>query len=125
MSDDDRFAQRREHRQRLQRHRDQRRHPVTQILKGAASGSLPTQGELDALALSPAARRTVRDVASAIHAHKLAGENQHAQELADQHAGEIIAALPEEQRDPDYTRAPEPDTFNYDPKALAAGVTRW
>ncbi|MEX2106546.1 MAG: hypothetical protein WD810_06570 [Solirubrobacterales bacterium] len=100
-----------------------RRHPISATLQAAAAGHSPTERELDALALTPAARRRVADAAKAAAATHSDGEFQAARRGAEEAAHGIVSALPSDQRDADYLRPPEPDIT--DPAALAEQVSGW
>jgi hypothetical protein len=101
-----------------------RKHPVFQTLRdAAASGSAPTQRELDQLDLPPAARKSVGEAAKRVASVKLTGENAEARSTAEASAEYIIDRLAPEHQDPDYRKDPSegPD----DPAGLADQVTRW
>lgn len=100
-----------------------RRHPVTQLLRAAALGEIPSDEDLDALELPQADRRRVDDAAVVIAATKASGENAKARQLAEEAAEEIVNSLPADLVDPDYLKS-DPDEHVTDPAQLAARVPR-
>ncbi len=100
------------------------RHSVHTLLAGAAyAGREVTEEELEELQLEPADRELVRRAAREAAFLHAGGERGRAHEHAHQRAHEIIAELPEEQRDPRYLRTPE-DLSGLSPVELAARIPR-
>lgn len=103
-----------------------RAHPIGQILNRAASGGTPTNAELDALHLPATVTRRLAKKATEIVAVRLNGENQAADDWADQGADELIASLEPELQNPRYREdAAEAANETTDPAELAKGVQRW
>lgn len=100
------------------------RHPVHELLAHHAYvGTEPAAAELDELQLSSADRERVRKAARSAAFQHDGGYRGRAHELARQQAQEIIAGLPEDQRDPGYLRDPN-EPRKDDPRELAARVPR-
>jgi hypothetical protein len=80
-----------------------RSHPVYTTIRHAAYGgerALPTTAQLDALKLSPTARKLVRDACRQVADLHAAGTQQDAWALGDELSVAILEGLSEEQRDP-------------------------
>ncbi|MCW2976406.1 MAG: hypothetical protein JWM06_1687 [Actinomycetia bacterium] len=103
-------------------------HPVRQMIRAAAyagAHGLPSRHELDALELSPALRKRVRDACHTVAEIHATGEQSDAWNRGDEYAVEIVDELPEEMRDPHWFDAPPPAALSErDPAALAALVPR-
>lgn len=84
---------------------DFRRHPVRILLRDAAfhgARGLPSDAELEALGLTNGERGKLAEACKSVAATHAEGQYPEAWVAADRLAGEIIARLPETQRDPDY-----------------------
>ena len=99
-------------------------HPVHELLAEAAyAGREATQEEIDELQLAAADRELVRKAARESAFAHAGGERGRAREHARERALEIVAGLPEEQRDPRYLHDPN-EPREDDPRELAARVPR-
>jgi hypothetical protein len=100
------------------------RHPVSAILAEAAyAGRELTEEELAGLELDAADRELVRKAAREAAFIRAGGEGGRANEHALRRSHEIIAVLPEAQRDPRYLH--EPDNLDgLGPAELAARIPR-
>ena len=100
------------------------RHPIHTLLAEAAyAGREATQEELAELQLGASDRELVRKAAREAAFLHAGAERGRAHEHARRRSHEIIAGLPEEQRDPRYLR--EPDNLDgLGPAELAARVPR-
>jgi hypothetical protein len=100
------------------------RHPVHERLADAAyAGRELTEEELAELRLEPADRALVRRAAREAAFLHAGGERGRAHEHARRRSQEIVAVLPEGQRDPRYLH--EPDNLDgLGPAELAARVPR-
>jgi hypothetical protein len=91
------------------------RHGITELMRWAALGNRPTAADLDEADVPAGHRAAVLDAVPALHALHRCGDQQGAQNAADQAAARIIAALPAGHGP---RREPLPD----DPRALATRV---
>jgi hypothetical protein len=101
------------------------RHPVHTLLAEAAyAGREATEEELAELELGAGDCELVRQAAREAAFQHAGGNRGGAHEHALRRAHEIIAGLPEEQRDPTYLRDPNEGLDGLGPAELAALVPR-
>ena len=100
------------------------RHPVHTLLAEAAyAGREATEEELAELQLGATDRELVRKAARTAAFQHAGGNRGAAHEYARSRSQEIIAGLPEEQRDPRYLHE-QPDLSGLSPVELAARIPR-
>lgn len=102
-----------------------RSHPVYEAIHNAAfhgPRAVPTAAELEQLGVGQAVRGKIAAAARKAAGIHDTGDHQSAWRYADEQARELIAGLPEEQRDARYMRAQRDGDL--DPRELAAQVPR-
>jgi len=108
-----------------------RQHPIREMIRVAAydgARALPSDAELDALKLPPAARKAVLEHCREVAAMNDRGTHAAAWVRADELAAGLIDSLPDELADPDEfeRRLRPPDTtVGLSPRELAALVPRY
>lgn len=112
-----------EKRDRLAAEKNRRAHPLTRTMRDVGGGRIPSGAEIDRLNLSAAQRHKLEDGISAVTSTRQSGENQRAEEQADELGRELFDSLPADQIPADY--AEEPKIDDRGPSELAAEVSRW
>lgn len=106
---------------------DFKRHPLVEAIREAAyhgAKAVPSKRQLDGLDLPSADRRRIREACEEVAAIHDTGHHQNAWKAGDRAAAEVFKRLPEDQRDPDFHKPPEPLIDDMSPRDLAAQVPR-